>query len=25
VASVGCLLLNAGLLRYLYDIERTRR
>jgi len=23
--SVGCLLLNAGLLRYLYRIERTRR
>ena len=24
-ASVACLLLNAGLLRYLYHIERTRR
>ena len=24
-ASVLCLLLNAGLLRYLYHIERTRR
>jgi hypothetical protein len=24
-ASVVCLLLNAGLLRYLYSIERTRR
>ena len=24
-ASVVCLLLNAGLLRYLYHIERTRR
>jgi hypothetical protein len=24
-ASVFCLLLNAGLLRYLYYIERTRR
>lgn len=24
-ASLGCLLLNAGLLRYLYRIERTRR
>ncbi|HJZ74304.1 MAG TPA: DUF6755 family protein [Vicinamibacterales bacterium] len=25
VASVVCLLLNAGLLRYLYHIERTRQ
>jgi len=25
LASVACLLLNAGLLRYLYRIERTRR
>jgi hypothetical protein len=24
-ASVACLLLNVGLLRYLYQIERTRR
>jgi hypothetical protein len=24
-ASTACLLLNAGLLRYLYHIERTRR
>jgi hypothetical protein len=24
-ASLACLLLNAGLLRYLYHIERTRR
>ena len=24
-ASLGCLGLNAGLLRYLYHIERTRR
>jgi len=24
-ASLACLLLNAGLLRYLYQIERTRR
>jgi len=24
-ASAACLLLNAGLLRYLYHIERTRR
>jgi uncharacterized protein DUF6755 len=24
-ASFGCLLLNAGLLRYLYHIERTRQ
>jgi hypothetical protein len=24
-ASLGCLLLNAGLLRYLYRIERTRQ
>jgi uncharacterized protein DUF6755 len=24
-ASLACLLLNAGLLRYLYRIERTRR
>ena len=24
-ASVACLLLNAGLLRYLYQIERTRQ
>jgi hypothetical protein len=24
-ASLGCLLLNAGLLRYLYYIERTRQ
>ena len=24
-ASLCCLLLNAGLLRYLYSIERTRR
>ena len=24
-ASLVCLLLNAGLLRYLYQIERTRR
>lgn len=24
-ASLGCLLLNAGLLRYLYAIDRTRR
>ena len=24
-ASVVCLLLNAGLLRYLYQIERTRK
>jgi hypothetical protein len=24
-ASLGCLLLNAGLLRYLYFIDRTRR
>jgi hypothetical protein len=24
-ASVACVLLNAGLLRYLYHIERTRR
>jgi hypothetical protein len=24
-ASVACLLLNAGLLRYLYQIDRTRR
>ena len=23
--SLGCLLLNAGLLRYLYQLERTRR
>ncbi len=25
VASLACLLLNAGLLRYLYRIERTRQ
>ena len=25
IASVVCLLLNAGLLRYLYHIERTRQ
>ena len=25
VTSLVCLLLNAGLLRYLYQIERTRR
>jgi hypothetical protein len=25
VASLACLLLNAGLLRYLYHIERTRQ
>ena len=25
VASLMCLLLNTGLLRYLYQIERTRR
>jgi hypothetical protein len=25
IASLACLLLNAGLLRYLYHIERTRR
>jgi hypothetical protein len=25
VASLVCLLLNAGLLRYLYQIERTRK
>lgn len=25
VASLVCLLLNAGLLRYLYQIDRTRR
>ena len=25
VASLACLLLNVGLLRYLYRIERTRR
>jgi hypothetical protein len=25
LASLVCLLLNAGLLRYLYQIERTRR
>jgi hypothetical protein len=25
VASLACLLLNAGLLRYLYRIDRTRR
>ena len=25
IASLVCLLLNAGLLRYLYQIERTRR
>ena len=25
IASLACLLLNAGLLRYLYYIERTRR
>jgi hypothetical protein len=25
LASVVCLLLNAGLLRYLYQIDRTRR
>ena len=25
VASAACLVLNAGLLRYLYHIERTRR
>ena len=25
VASLACLLLNAGLLRYLYTIERTRQ
>ena len=24
-ASLACLLLNAGLLRYLYHLERTRR
>jgi hypothetical protein len=24
-ASLGCLLLNAGLLRYLYHVERTRQ
>jgi len=24
-ASLACLLLNAGLLRYLYRVERTRR
>jgi hypothetical protein len=24
-ASLACLLLNAGLLRYLYQLERTRR
>lgn len=25
VASLACLMLNAGLLRYLYRIDRTRR
>ena len=25
VASLGCLLLNAGLLRYLYRLDSTRR
>jgi hypothetical protein len=25
VASLGCLLLNGGLLRYLYHIDRTRK
>ena len=25
VASLSCLLLNAGLLRYLYHIDRTRK
>jgi hypothetical protein len=25
ISSLACLLLNAGLLRYLYHIERTRR